>query len=170
MTDDRNERFLALLKPVQGDLERWAYRLAGNKDDAQDILQQAVLSGLTHFSQLRDPSTFKWWMFKIVRRAFAMGLRVGKRLPDPVAPEDLANRIGSADEQGLGDKARGVREVLKQLSPEQAQALWLFEVEGFSGREISQILGKSEGAVRVLILRAKDRLKDLLRKAGIEPD
>jgi RNA polymerase sigma-70 factor (ECF subfamily) len=170
MTDDRNERFLALLKPIQADCERWAYRLAGNRDDAQDILQQAILNGLTHFFQLRDQSLFKWWMFKIIRTTFEMGLRAGKRRPEPVAPEDLSNRIGSADEQDLSDKGRAVREMLKQLSPEQAQALWLFEVEGFSGREISQILGKSEGAIRVMILRSRERLKELLRKAGIAPD
>jgi RNA polymerase sigma-70 factor (ECF subfamily) len=170
MTDDRNERFLALLKPIQTDCERWAYRLAGNSTDAQDILQQAILAGLVHFSQLREQARFKQWMFRIIRTTFEMWLRSGKRLPEPMAPEDLAAVGGSVGEQGQSERSRAVQELLKQLSPEQALALWLFEVEGFSGREISQILGKSEGAVRVLILRARERLKELLRKAGITPE
>ena len=170
MTDDRNQRFLDLLKPIQSDCERWAYRLAGNRDDAQDILQQSILNGLVHFDQLRDPDRFKQWMFRIIRTTFEMRLRSGKRLPEPMTPEDLAARIGSEGEQSLNDRSKAVQEVLKQLSPEQAQALWLFEVEGFSGREISAVLGKSEGAVRVMILRSRERMKELLRKAGIEPE
>jgi len=101
MTDDRNERFLALLKPIQADCERWAYRLAGNRDDAQEILAQAVLNGLIHLDQLKDQSLFKWWMFKIIRTTFDMSLRAGKRRPDPVAPEDMSAWVGSRDEQAL---------------------------------------------------------------------
>jgi RNA polymerase sigma-70 factor (ECF subfamily) len=169
-TDERNSLFLSLLKPVQADCERWAYRLAGNEVDAQDILQQAILSGLTRLGQLRDQSKFRAWMFEIIRTHWKMGLRAGKRIPDPVAPEDLAGLTGGEGEfASLGDQARAVRKLLMQLSPEQAQALWLFEVEGFSSQEIAKILAKNDGAVRVLLLRARERFKALLEKAGISP-
>jgi RNA polymerase sigma-70 factor (ECF subfamily) len=58
---------------------------------------------------------------------------------------------------------------LEQLSPEQREALVLFEVHGLSIREVSEVLGKKEGAVRVLLHRARERLEELLRKAGINP-
>jgi RNA polymerase sigma-70 factor (ECF subfamily) len=170
-TEERNSRFLALLKPIQGDCERWAYSLVGNQVDAQDILQQSLLNAISHLDQLRDQARFKWWMFSIIHSTFKIWLRSGKRLAEPVAPEDLA---GKSDERSgfaeTSERGKAVRRLLEQLSPEQAQALWLFEAEGFSSQEIAKILGKNDGAVRVLLKRSRERLLALLESHGIRPE
>jgi RNA polymerase sigma-70 factor (ECF subfamily) len=170
LTEERNARFLSLLRPVQHDCERWAYRLTGNTVDAEDILSQAIVFALTKFSQLRDEGKFKWWMFSIIRTTHNLALRAGRRLPEPTAPEEFSQQPGSGPEFTQQDeRSRAVRQALAQLSPEQAQALWLFEAEGFSSQEVSTILGKNDGAVRVLLKRARERLRGLLDKAGVLP-
>src|SRR5207247_573210 len=80
LTDERNARFLSLLRPVQQDCERWAYRLAGNAVDAQDILSQSIVYALSKFGQLRDDRKFKWWMFTIIRTTFGLAVRSRNRL------------------------------------------------------------------------------------------
>jgi RNA polymerase sigma-70 factor (ECF subfamily) len=126
---------------------------------------------LKAFPRLREADKFKRWMFKIIRTTFHLSLRSGKRVMEPMAPEDLASRPDSSSSgfAEVTDRGRTVQRLLAELSPEQRQALWLFEVDGFSSQEIGQVLGKNDGAVRVLLKRARDRFAQKLSQAGITP-
>jgi len=170
LTDARNARFLALLEPVYADCERWALSLTRNEPDAADVLSEAVMTALQGIHLLKKDGAFKFWMFRIIMNAYRMQLRSRKREPDAVDPE-LMPALGPRDDHWVerGEQAKTVRLTLEQLSPEQREALVLFEVHGLSIREVSEVLGKKEGAVRVLLHRARERLEELLRKAGINP-
>lgn len=170
LTDARNARFLALLEPVHGDCERWALSLTQNQADAADVLSEAVVTGLQSIHQLKNDGAFKFWMFRIIMNCFRMQLRSRKREPDAVDPE-LMPALSPREDHWVerDEQAKIVQQALHQLSPEQRQAVWLFEVHGLSIREISQVLGKQEGAVRVLLHRSRDRLAGLLRQAGLDP-
>jgi RNA polymerase sigma-70 factor, ECF subfamily len=169
LTDQRNNRFEALLEPVYPDLQRWALSLARNMADADELLAQSLLQGLTSIHQLKNDGAFKAWMFRIVITTWRMQLRSRKKPVDTVAPEDLTHLPGvEAQFAGRSERATIVRAALAKLSPEQREALVLFELEGMSTREIAGILGKQETALRVLLHRARARLAALLKEAGIE--
>lgn len=169
LTEVRNQRFQTLLEPVYLDLQRWALSLARNEADAGDLLSQALLLGLTNLHQLKNDGAFKAWMFRIVKTTWQMQLRSRKRPVDSTDPGDIA-RIPAqgAELSGTSERASLLRSALDKLSPEQREALLLFELEGLSTREIAGILGKQETALRVLLHRARVRLAALLREAGIE--
>ena len=170
LTNERNARFLALLKPIYSDCERWAYSLAQDTADAEDVLAQSILSGLQAFHQLKNEGAFKTWMFRIIRNAHRLLLRSRQHQPEALDPEQL--RWLSPKEEKLEERSfreTAIKRALAQLSPDQRQALVLFEMEGFSIREISKVLGKNEGAIRVLLHRSRERLKPLLSQEGISP-
>lgn len=170
LTEQRNARFLALLEPVYSDCQRWAYYLAQNETDAQDILSQAIVSALESLQQLKNDGAFKAWMFRIINNHFRMLIRSRKREPEPVDPEILpVVAKGSASSFESGELKQTLRWALNKMSPDQRQALVLFEVEGLSIRETSVVLGKSEVAIRVTLNRARERLKALLSKEGVFP-
>jgi RNA polymerase sigma-70 factor, ECF subfamily len=170
LTDARNARFMNLLKPVMPDCERFAYSLTLNVPDAQDIVSQAIVSGLQNLHQLKNDGAFKTWMFRIINNHFRMLIRGRKREADPVDPEELPRQKQSGDSFVERDERRTVvSQALAKLSPDQRQALVLFEVEGLSIRETSEVLGKSEVAIRVTLTRARERLKTLLKVHGISP-
>ena len=170
LTSERNARFLSLLKPIYTDCERWAYSLTQDSVDAEDVLSQSVLAGLQAFHQLKKEGAFKTWMFRIIRNSHRLMLRSRQRQPDLMNPEHLTLHSPRDDEwEARTAEAQTVNRLLGQLSPEQRQALILFELQGFSIREISEVLGKKQGAVRVLLHRARERLAGLLKREGIEP-
>ena len=170
LTDARNRRFLDLLKPVEADCKRWSLWLTKDEHEAADVLSQALLMGLEAIHQLKNDGAFKAWMFRIIVNAHRMYLRSSKRNPEAVDPEILPALAPREDSwvQRV-EQATVVRSALEGLSPEQRQALILFEVHGLSIREVSAVLDRNEGAVRVLLHRARQRLEELLRKAGISP-
>ena len=170
LTDERNARFLKLFQPVKADCERWVMHLAQDATVAEDVLQQAILMGLQSIHQLKNDIVFKAWMFRIIRNAFLQSLRTGKREPESADPETMAMHSPRDDDwTGRDERSKTVRQLLSKLPPEQRQALWLFEVEGLSIRETSAVMGKSEGAVRVILHRARQRFAESLAEANIFP-
>jgi len=170
LTIARNERFQALLNPVYADCERWAYSLAQDRVEAEDVLHDSILSALRGFHQLKDDGAFKQWMFRVIRNTFRQSLRSGKRWPEAMDPDDLPLVAGREDDWAeREDRSRVVREALSRLSPEQREALVLFHVHGMSVQEVCAILGKKGNAVRVLLHRARQRLKELMQGEGRGP-
>jgi RNA polymerase sigma-70 factor, ECF subfamily len=170
LTDARNARFSALLKPVFADCQRFAYHLTLNEPDAQDILSQAIVSALENLHQLKNDGAFKTWIFRIINNHFRMLIRGRKREPEPIDPEILPRQKQDGDDFVERDERKQVlQRALSKLSPDQRQALVLFEVDGLSIRETSEVLGKSEVAIRVTLSRARERLKTLLTAEGISP-
>jgi RNA polymerase sigma-70 factor (ECF subfamily) len=169
LTDERNRRFLALLKPVDTDCQRWAYSLTQNREDANDLYAQSILIGLEHIHQLKKESAFKTWMFRIISNAHRFMLRQRKRQPEPLEQAKLEWAAPRADDwaEQLDQRAL-IGKVLSQLSPDQRRALVLFEEHGLSIREVSEVMGKRQTAVRVLLHRARQRMVELLKKEGIE--
>jgi RNA polymerase sigma-70 factor (ECF subfamily) len=128
---------------------------------AEDITEGVFLKALAALPRFReqgegDGSTFKVWLFAIARNVISNDRRQRYRHPeDPIefaldlrAPDDPA----AAAETRL--EARRAWAAVMELSPERRQAVVLRFVNELSAREIGDIMGKSEGAVRVLIHRA----------------
>lgn len=171
LTNERNRRFTALLKPCYSDCQRWAYSLAQDIQDADEILAQSVMIGLENVHQLKKDGAFKTWMFKIMANVHRQMIRKQKRLPEYMDHEKLNWNAPRDDEWDVrSDLGDIIRRALGELSPDQRKALVLFESQGLSIREVSGVLGKKETAVRVMLHRAKKRMAEYLTAEGIVPD
>lgn len=170
LTEQRNTRFLKLLEPVHKDCQRWAYNLAQDKTIAEDVFSQAVLTGLEHIHQLKNDDAFKTWMFRVIRNTHLLWLRSNKRQASPVDPDVLAGMPYSAESHSHKTDREGlVQQSLEKLSPEQRQGLVLFHLEQLSIKDIAQVMGKKESAVRVLLHRARQRFEKVLKDVeGLE--
>jgi RNA polymerase sigma-70 factor (ECF subfamily) len=128
---------------------------------AEDLTAQVfmrALDGLPGFREQSEPpdSSFRVWLFQICRNAIANERRRTRRHPE--APLDLAFELASAEDvqtEALDREQLSLAwELIDQLPTERRQALVLRFVEEMSTREIGEVLGRSEGATRVLIHRA----------------
>jgi RNA polymerase sigma-70 factor (ECF subfamily) len=140
----------------------YAFYMLGDHHDAEDATERTFLSALTAIDRFRDDgATFRAWLFRIAHNAIANALRARRRrratplesAPEPVDP--------AADPVGLvarAEERRRLRAAVGTLPVERRQVVILRFVDGLSAREIGLILGRSEGAVRVLLHRA---LRDL---------
>jgi RNA polymerase sigma-70 factor (ECF subfamily) len=140
---------------------------------AEDLTAQVflrALAGLPRFREQAEPpdSSFRVWLFQIARNALSNERRRGKRHPD--APLELASQLAAADDvQGSATERAEIAEALAaidRLPADRRRALVLRFVDEMSTREIGQVLGKSDGATRVLIHRSLQQVANQLSHAS----
>jgi len=128
---------------------------------AEDITEWVFLKALAALPRFREQgegedSTFRVWLYAIARNVIANERRRERRHPQD--PLELALELPARDDpattaENRVEAQRALRAVM-ELPPERRQALVLRFVNELSAREIGEIMGKSEGAVRVLIHRS----------------
>jgi RNA polymerase sigma-70 factor (ECF subfamily) len=140
-----------------------AYRLVGDRSEAEDVAQEAYLRMFRGLGGFREEAAFETWMHRIVANCAMTYLRKKNRFGDlmredvpEVAAEDRSQQL-TVDrdelERGLADLPEGLR-----------ICVLLKDVYGLSSREIAQELGIQEGAVKVRVHRGRRRLKELLEE------
>lgn len=147
----------------------YCFYLLGDHHDAEDATERTFLAALAAIDRYRDQgSTFRAWLFRIAHNQLANALRARGRqrttsldaVMEPMASGDPAAEVAQAEE------ARLVRRAVGLLAEDRRQVIVLRFVDGLSAREIGAVLGRSEGAVRVLQHRA---LRDLAVMLGRSP-
>jgi RNA polymerase sigma-70 factor (ECF subfamily) len=155
-----NESFEETVRAHAGDLFRYAYWLARNRQQAEDIVQEALLRGWRGFPRLRDRAAAKAWLFSIVKNEFH---RAGAQ---------DARHAGGIDADGteiIDERASPfgmeMRDALMALPSSYAEPLALQVLGGFSCAEIAAMLETTEGAVMTRLTRARQALKRLILPA-----
>jgi RNA polymerase sigma-70 factor, ECF subfamily len=171
------KRFEALYRRYLAQVYSYAYYELGDHHDAEDATERtflAALANLHRFDERARPedgpgaSTFRVWLFRIARNTVANQRRTRRRRPQ--AAIDAAARIADgmdveADAVRRED-ARAAWEAVARLPADRRRALVLRFVNEMSAAEIGGVLGRSEGAVRVLLHRALRSLGRQLREGG----
>ena len=140
-----------------GALYRYAFWLARNRQQAEDIVQEALLRGWRAFDRVRDRTAVKTWLFSIVKNEF---LRTIAKDARHAAHVDV-DEIDIADER-ISPFGMEVRDALMGLPVSFAEPLALQLLGGFSCAEIAAMLETTEGAVMTRLTRARQALKRLV--------
>lgn len=158
----------------------FAYRFVGNRDRAEELAQDAFLQIYRARKRYEPRARFTTYLYRVATNLCLNELRrfdyQGKTEPLEGNPtedgEDRARELGdktlaTAEEHLIGiETATRIKQVLDRLPPNQKSALLLSRVAGFPYQEIADCLETSESAVKSLIFRAtqtlRDSLKDLL--------
>ena len=170
-------------------LYQMALRLLGNPEDAEDALQEGMLSAVRNLGRFEGRSKFSTWLTRIVINAALMRLRSQRARPtipldqdDPDHPEfTLAARLpdpAPSPEESCAHEERVeiLQDRLKALPPPLRSAVWLRDVQGLSTAEAAQALGLSEGTLKSQLHRARGKLGELIRRprgfrgARLRPD
>jgi RNA polymerase sigma-70 factor (ECF subfamily) len=164
--------FEALYRKYVAQVYSFALYETHDRHAAEDLTEEVFLRALQGLPRFREQgedgaSTFRTWLFRICRNALANERRRERRHPavplddaDPVvAPVDPAEDVVARD---LADRAW---RAVAALPEERRRALVLRFVEEMSAREIGEVLGRSEGAARVLVHRALRSVAQQLDRA-----
>jgi RNA polymerase sigma-70 factor (ECF subfamily) len=144
-----------------------AYRLAGNHEDAQDLVQEVLVRvqrGLVTY----QPGSLEGWLSRITTNAFLDEVRRRKRRPaDLLHDADAWDRVApssvGADEQLAIDQLPAhVQEAVRALPDDYRAAVVLCDVVGLPYEEIAESLGVPVGTVRSRIHRGRARLRTAL--------
>jgi RNA polymerase sigma-70 factor (ECF subfamily) len=161
-----------LLLRAQEVAYRFSLLVCGHAEDAEDVMQDALLKTYQYINRIERPAAFRTWLYTTVRNACLMKRR--RRAGEPArfvsieggderedrAPVDVADETRSIDQRLIDDwMDRRLREALKKLPPEYRMIVVMREMEGLPTREVAAITGYSEANVKTRLHRARLMLR-----------
>lgn len=157
--------FTELARRHQDALYRVAVRVLGERADAEDALQEALLDAWRRIGTFRGDAAFSTWMYRIVTNRCTALARRNRRtapLPDDTPAQDAGarspERAAEVDAE-LAALSLAVREL-----PHDQRTCWVLrELEGLGYAEIAEVTGAGEAAVRGRIHRARAALAERMR-------
>ncbi|MBN2537459.1 RNA polymerase sigma factor [candidate division WOR-3 bacterium] len=157
--------FEELVRKHQGPLYGYVYRMLGNRDEAEELVQVALVQAWKHLGGFRGNSSFKTWLYRIATNRCIN--KVTRRKPTVELPETL---VGPESEEPAQEFRRHRREelvrgALDRLPGDQRAALVMATWEDMSYKDIGRAMGRSARAVDSLLFRARQNLKKLLEPA-----
>ena len=157
-------------------LYRVARQLTGRDDDAEDLVQETYARAIAGAAQFRAESNPRPWLFRILRNAYIDSYRRGKKSPvrggldDETEADSVA--IGRDPLRGDEDLERIRRAVAADIEAalaslgDEARAIILLDLEGFTELELAETLGCALGTVKSRLSRARANLRERLRDYG----
>lgn len=156
-----------------------AYRVSllvcGHREDAEDVMQDALVKTYQYVNRIQDPEAFRTWLYRTVRNACLMTRR--RRVGEPERYESIESerddrREGSPPAIEVEDRARAaddllidawigdrLRRALQHLPRSYRAIVVLREIEGLSTKEVASLTGISEANVKTRLHRARTRLR-----------
>jgi RNA polymerase sigma-70 factor (ECF subfamily) len=140
-----------------------AYRLMGQKEDAEDLVQEAFMAVLQRIGTFEPGRPFAPWFFRIlVNRGLNARKARSLRAVDPIPDGTAAHGPTPEREAERTELRERLRRAMDALPERQRVIVELFELEGFGGPEIAEILEISDGTVRWHLHEARKTLKKAL--------
>ena len=153
---------------------RFSLFVCGHPEDAEDVMQDALLKTYQHVSRIAEPEAFRTWLYTTVRNACLMKRR--RRVGEPShlisVEQGIPSHEGTSTRVDVEDGARRVdqqmidasndvrvRKALQVLPPSSRAIVVMREMEGLSTREVATIIGISEANVKTRLHRARVMLR-----------
>lgn len=160
-------------------LYRTAFCVLGSREDAEDAVQDGLLSAVRHLKSFEGRSLVSTWLTRIVFNASLMRLRkirahsvisIDWGGPDEPGISPAARiadpRPGPEEAYALQEQAALVRQCMETLPPARRSAFWLRDIEGMTTQQAAEALRVSEGALKTRLHRAR---LELSRRLGDVP-
>jgi len=158
---------------------RRALRFLGNAPDAEDAVQDALLSAYRHLGQFRGQAQLSTWLMTIVTNAALMqlrrrsayfsldqeqgeeGLTFSEKLADSKpSPEEVCSTLEARDRLVEG---------IQRLSPKLRRTFQLRDIDGLTTKEAAHVLGVPEGTVKARLARARAQLVGIMCRKPVRP-
>jgi len=132
------------------------YRYAKNVEDAEDILQEAFIKIFTSMYQFRHEGSFEGWMKRVTVTTSLNYMNHNKQIKESLTLDSMAYEVPThAEEASIRLSGKDLMDCIQTLPVGYKAVLNLFAIEGFSHREIAEMLDISEGTSRSQYARAK---------------
>ena len=169
--------------PYMGPLYSAALRMTRNPADAEDLVQETYLRAYRAFESFKEGTNLKAWLYRILTNTFINQYRAAKRRPEQVDLDDvedlyLYRRLGGLEAASAGRSAEEevldsftddeVKRALESLPDNFRMAVLLADVEGFSYKEIAEIMEVPIGTVMSRLHRGRRALQKALYEFGMQ--
>jgi len=155
------EAYTALVDRYYDRCARFAVRMLGNRDDAEDALQATFLRAYRALDRYQERDRFSAWLYRIlVNQCRSMAARRAHRERVFVREEAVLARAADERPNWSGEDEEFVQRVLSELDPLLREAFLLKHIEEMSYEEMSALTGVGVSALKMRVKRACDRLRE----------
>ena len=169
--------FESMAMPFMDQLYSHALRLTKNSSDAEDLVQETYLKGYRAFSSFKEGTNLRAWLFRILTNSFINNYRKKQRGFeeedfDEIDDMYLHRRLGSIQNNTLGMSAEDmlferltedeIKDAVEALPTQYREVVLLADVQGFSYKEIAEILEIPNGTVMSRLHRGRTKLQKAL--------
>lgn len=159
------DAYALLVARYRGRLGRYALHMLGTREDAEEALQDSFVRAYRSLARCEEPEKFGAWIFSILlNRCRTFGAR-GSRRRRTFVSDDVA-LLGASEEHPAERDAwrEEISRAVQRLRPDQREAFLMKYVEDLSYEEMSQMTGVGISALKMRVLRACDRLREMLEE------
>jgi RNA polymerase sigma-70 factor, ECF subfamily len=142
-------------------LRAFAVSLCGDRERADDLVQETLFKAWNHLDSFREGTNLKAWLFTILRNTYFSERRKRRREVED-ADGSYAATLSSHAEQHGHMEMQDFRAALTELPDDQREALVLVGAAGFSYEEAAKISGCAVGTIKSRVNRARNRLSEML--------
>lgn len=155
----KNEALERLYKKYYNEAMLYVYSFCRNRALAEDIVAEAFFRAFRRIDEEKD--SFKYWLFKVCRNCYFDHLRKTKRT-EQVDDLEIGNDEDLVEDLIQNEEYIALYNAISLLKGNYQEVIRLFYFDGLSVREISGITDMSEDNVKVLLYRARIKLKEIM--------
>ena len=171
---ERKKRFERDALQYMNQLYAAALRYTRNPEDAQDLVQDTYAKAYTSFHQFEPGTNLKAWLYRVLTTTFINTYRKDQRRPQTsdseMADWQIAEAASHTSDQGKSTEDvvlenlpdSDIKQALAEIPEEFRMAVYLADVEGFSYKEIAEIVGVPSGTVMSRLHRGRKQLREKL--------
>ena len=158
--DDKQQQFLELFEPVREKLYRFARALTKDDELAKDLVSETVLKTYESFEKIQKKRSFKSYVFTIASRSYKK--YKWRRRFFGEAEDDVYENLVQNDSSEIAYDVEVLHEAMDTLPFKQKEAIALYEISGFSVKEVAEMQNASLTAVKSRLKRGREKLAKLL--------
>lgn len=157
------DAFAVIVGRYRDAFTRYAVRMLGSREEADDALQSAFVRAFRHLDRCRDPDRLGGWLYQIViNECRSLATRTRRRELRLVRDNGELNGIPVGPEETDPPLRSRIEAALAQIEVGQREAFILKHVEELSYEQMMEITGLGQAALKMRVKRARDRLRELL--------
>ncbi|MBT3241801.1 MAG: RNA polymerase sigma factor [Bacteroidetes bacterium] len=156
--DSKQKVFMDLYGPCHDSFSRYCRGITSNPDDARDLAAEAILVVFENLSRLRKRDSFKSYLFGVARR-LRLNQHRKKRFQGEYKEGEALLLLSNEAPPDIHPDVELLYNYLDRLPPNQKDTFLLFEVSGFSLKEIQQLQGGTISGVKSRLKRAREQLR-----------
>ena len=168
-------KFEEIVNQYQRDLVNFHYRFVGNRPEAEDLAQDTFIKAYKKFDTLKEPDKFKSWLFQIARNTVIDFFRRNKNKPFALDSEIMENipETAGIDYQSRFahmEVSKELERCIDQLMKEDRAIIKLLYYEGFSYKEIGELLQVNQNTLKSRLHRARKVLLEAIQASPVLKD
>ena len=161
MDERKQKQFLVLYQPLHSSFCRFCRAISGNKTDAEDLVQESILSVLQDFEKIKDLAFFKSFLYSVASN-INNNQRRRKKFKAEFKEEEISKILDiTGNPESIAD-FKIIYEKMLLLPTKMAEAMILYHISDMSLEEIQKIQGGSLSGVKLRLKRGREKLLNRL--------